>query len=140
MTCAHCPHCQELAARADLRLTHPVPRSVPGTIDRAFYLEFAAVYGIARARSTRPVRLLCEVNPELTPSRCKEYLKRARALGVVATPPRGSEPPAVAPAGGSVEVPPVEGAPEPRRRDDPEVVAFLERARAKGYRPDGLDD
>lgn len=111
MPCDQCPHCRARAERAELRLSSTTPRSVPGGVDRAFYLDFGKTYDLARSRTTQPVKLLVEVNPGLTRARCGAYLKRARALGFVTTPGRGT--PAAAPVAEAPAEPEVWDGPAP---------------------------
>lgn len=88
MPCPECAHCAELARRADLRLP-PLPLAGGRAgVNRGFYLAFAAAYDLARTRSQTPGVLLRASNPGLSASQCREYLKRARALGFVSTPAR----------------------------------------------------
>jgi hypothetical protein len=91
-SCEHCPHCRELAELAGLRLSPHRPQPGSTSVDVAFYRDFGAVYDLAVSRGYRqPMRMIRQVNPDLSPSRCRDYLKRARALGVVRTPQRTAE-------------------------------------------------
>jgi hypothetical protein len=54
----------------------------------AFYMAFGRAYDRARALGPQPMRQLRDVNPWLSESQCKSYLKRARALGQVQAPGR----------------------------------------------------
>jgi hypothetical protein len=105
-SCPECPHCQAITRRSDLRLPAAAPRSVPGEVDRAFYRAFADAYGRARGAGARPMSLLREANPGLTPARCDAYLRRARQLGYVAAPAREARPGETAPGSGGPVVTP----------------------------------
>lgn len=83
MPCAQCPHCNDLATLANLRLDRRPRAGGQGGVDRAFYRDYASVYALACARSSRPGVLLRQANPGLTASQCRDYLRRARELGFV---------------------------------------------------------
>lgn len=97
MTCSHCPHCKAIAARSSLRLPDPPSNRGRAGMDFGFYTAFGRAYDRARALGPQPMRRLQDVNPWLTASQCRSYLKRARTLGVVESPSRDVptvEPPA----------------------------------------------
>lgn len=88
MSCSHCDHCKAIASRQSLRLPHPPGNYGRNGPDMAFYMAFGRAYDRARALGPQPMNRLRDVNPWLTPSQCKSYLKRARALGQVQAPGR----------------------------------------------------
>ncbi len=102
MPCKECPHCRAIAERAALRLTQP-PGHRGSQPNLLFYRRFATVYDLAAQRSGQPQKLLRDVNPWLTASRCSDYLKRAREYGYVRTPGRKDKATAQAGTGQTVD-------------------------------------
>jgi hypothetical protein len=88
MPCSECPHCRVNASRRSLRLNGPPGNHGAAGVDMAFYMAFGRAYDRARTLDPQPMKLLRDVNPWLTASQCRSYLKRARALGQVQTPGR----------------------------------------------------
>jgi hypothetical protein len=119
MSCSECPHCKINASRSALRLAGPPGNYGSAGIDMAFYMSFGRAYDRARALGPQPMRQLRDVNPWLTASQCKSYLKRARALGQVQ-------------ASGRTRVTAVDGA-TPGKAKHPLAGTALEDAWQLGY-------
>lgn len=88
MPCSKCPHCQLAGQRRQMLLPDPPRNRGAAGPDVAFYTAFGHAYDTARAVFPQPMRELRQVNPWLSASQCREYLRRARAMGVVQTPVR----------------------------------------------------
>lgn len=91
MSCSQCDHCRALAERAVLHISAR-PRAGNAGLNVEFYRNFAAVYDLAVSRYRQPMKAIREANPDLSIHQCRGYLKRARALDLVRTPPATGAP------------------------------------------------